>query len=82
MPLFYWKCNECNVQLTRIYSFKESQNGEICSKCNNKMTRSEKGVNAQVYETLDNGLMSKKIERLADAQRIFSDHSKTDPFKE
>lgn len=82
MPLFYWKCAYCDHSIARICSFIDSKKEHICIKCGLPMIRDYKGINSQSYETLDNGLMSKKVERLADAHRLNDEHIKTDPFKD
>lgn len=39
-------------------------------------------MTTNVMEVLDNGLMPRKLERLADAQRLYKERSKIDPLKD
>ena len=47
----------------------------IKCKCGAEATREAQGGSSMVMETLDNGVMSKKLERLADAERLFHDRA-------
>ena len=69
MPLYYFKCLECNLPEKRLLSVAESKQDRHC-KCGGKLKRTPKPPSSQATEILDNGIMTKKIERLVDAERL------------
>ena len=74
MPLFYYKCSICKKPGRRICSPEEAEeHPPLC--CGVPMVRAPQGPTARVVETLDNGVMTKKLERLADAERLFHERA-------
>lgn len=68
MPLFYYTCAKCAKTTRKILSKPEVS---IKCECGHDAERSARGGSSMVMESLDNGVMTKKLERLADAERLF-----------
>ena len=77
MPLFYFSC-KCGTTTRKLLPISQA---EIQCQCGQVAARVASGGSSKVVETLDNGLMPKSLERLADAERLFSEHltEKPDP---
>ncbi len=73
MPLYYFYCEVCQKKIKRI--FPRPCAIVICRDCGAEAKRSPATVSVQVRETLDNGIMSRRLDRLADAERIYNDHT-------
>jgi len=73
MPLYHYACAACGKIMRRICTPEESQKLPVC--CNNNMTRTPKPATLRVVEVLDNGAMSKKLERLSEAERLFHERA-------
>ena len=43
------------------------------------MERNPSGASSQAVERLDNGLMPKAVERIADAERLYKERANKDP---
>lgn len=79
MPIFYYKCEPCNEQVSILK--KTASNALICDYCGLLMKRNAKGPSTQVMDSLDNGAMPRKIVRLRDAERLYSERNrKADPM--
>lgn len=72
MPLYYYYCSECSLEKKRIVDVPVEQ---PCPKCNKNMARSPRPPTSQVMEVVDNGLMSKRVERLNDIESILKERS-------
>lgn len=79
MPLYYFKCSGCKSEFRKILEPLQAKYHEIFCPCGGKVTRLPKAPTTKVVETLDNGLMPKKLERLSEAERIFKERSKNKP---
>lgn len=78
MPAYLFECPVCHSPQRKILSPEEAKDGNIpCQKagCAGKLRRKIKGPSTQITETLDNGLMPRRLERLADAERIFEERA-------
>ncbi len=76
MPLYYFECKKCNRQLRKILPGRVGKGLPHCPECGVNMERLHKPPTTQVLETLDNSLMPKKVERLANAEQLYKDRSK------
>lgn len=76
MPLFRYLCPDCKVDVSKLHAAKERPSF-VCPACGGALVRNPKGPSTQVVERLDNGAMGKAVERLADAERLYSERSKT-----
>ena len=73
MPLYYYKCCKCGQLTRRLLDAEAAEhNLQIC-KCGYTMERAEEGANSRIVETLDNGAMVRKLERYADAEKIYKE---------
>lgn len=71
MPQFKFVCPKCGFKKSRL-----SKDHFECEKCKAQMERNPTGPTNQVYERLDNGLMPRTVERLADAERLNKERAK------
>lgn len=72
MPLYYFKCEGCRTDTRRILKVEEVA-GQKCSACSNLLKRDPRPPTSQATETLDSGVMTKRLERLVDAERLYQD---------
>ena len=71
MPMWYWICDVCRK---RGRSLKIV---EMCD-CGGKVSHDPQSISFQKKEVLDNGVMTKSLERLDDIQEMMADHSQRD----
>lgn len=76
MALFTYRCRSCGASARRIQAAADPP---TCAGCGKKMGRFENPPKAQVKEVLDNGVMSRRVERLADAEELYHDRAVNDP---
>lgn len=76
MPLYHYFCPTCEEDKRRLLSVEAASKDVECSKCKSKMSRKVQGPSSQAVETLDNGTMSKRLERLVDAERLYTERCK------
>jgi len=74
VPLYYFQCPGCGRKERRLLSTEEVEVQRYCI-CGKVLVRTPKGSQAQVVETLDNGVMIRKLTRPADAERIHRERS-------
>ena len=75
MPLFFFEC-ACGKQSKRL--LKKAEDVQDCE-CGAKPTRTPQPMTSRVVEVLDNGIMSRRLERPADAERLFRERTKIKP---
>jgi len=73
MPIFHYFCQNCDKASKKLLE-KEPESLQ-CPVCGSDLVRDMKGPSARVVERLDNGVMPKALERLADAERLFKDRA-------
>lgn len=73
MPLYYFQCETCGKEFRRILKPEEATS-QPCA-CGSTLKRDPHPPSSRVTEVLDNGLMTKRIERLADAERLFRERN-------
>lgn len=73
MPMYYYQCEACKKTVRRICSPEQSTDLPKC--CSGAMVRTPKPPTSRSVETLDNGLMVKRIERLTEAERLFHERA-------
>lgn len=80
MPLYHFVCGGPeHHRVRRIFSSEAAAALKVCPTCATPMERTPHPPTAQVVERLDNGWMTKAIERPADAERIFKERADKDP---
>lgn len=76
MPSYSYRCEACDIDY-RILRLRPPQS-YVCSSCNQPAKRVEVNVTSRIVETLDNGLMPRRVERPADAERLFKERAAED----
>ena len=76
MPIYYFHCPECQETVRKLLK-PEALEGmtPYCPKCHKAMERSPQPPTAKIVETLDNGIMVRRVERLADAEQIHKERA-------
>ncbi len=78
MPAYTFECPICKQWQRAILSVQEMKDGNVPCKtpgCAGILERKAQPPTTQITETLDNGLMPRKLERLADAERIHEERA-------
>ena len=73
MPVFHYFCSQCQTETKKF--FAKGVDSLECPFCGSEMEREMNGPSARVVEKLDNGVMSRSVERLADAERLYKDRA-------
>lgn len=76
MPLFYFKCDSCGTQ-TRIFTVEEAATA-VCKFCKGPVTRTVRPPSSDFKETVDNGIMNRRLEIYPDIKQLLDDRSKAD----
>jgi DNA-directed RNA polymerase subunit RPC12/RpoP len=76
MALFNFRCNDCKKTISLFHRNKSKT--AVC-KCGSKeLIREATGASSQVLETIDNGLMARKIERAPDIEETMKKRTQED----
>jgi hypothetical protein len=78
VPLFNFICTGCREASRRILSPAEAK-GLKCKQCGAALERDPQPPSTQVVESLDKGLMARRVERLRDAEILHKERAKSDP---
>lgn len=82
MPLYNFVCMACGAANRHLMKAADLANAVcLCDKCGGQMKRSPQPPSAIKKEVLDNGVMTKRVERLADAERLVKERSREDNRK-
>jgi hypothetical protein len=76
MPLFNFKC-DCGTKVRKLLPV--APGAYPCPACLTPMMRDSVAPTSRSTEVLDNGMMSRPLERLDNAEEIFRDRARTDP---
>lgn len=80
MPMYRFKCDVCLTTTAKLLldnARAKAFDGTGCPSCSaGKLKRDARPASSRVTETLDNGVMARKIERPADAERLYYEHTK------
>jgi putative FmdB family regulatory protein len=79
MPFYRFECKVCGHRKRKMLPSGQQTQPVACEKCQSTMWRDPNPPSTQVLEKLDNGLMAKPVERLADAERLYHERALTDP---
>lgn len=77
MPMYNYHCPECEQNFRFIKTPEKALLPVNCATCDTLLVRKPAPPTSMVKEVLDNGLMSRKVERLADIEEIVVERSKT-----
>lgn len=69
MPQYNFLCKACG-KAKKVSRKPEQANDPVTCECGTTMTRNPSGATSRIVETRDNGLMSRRVEQLADIERI------------
>lgn len=74
--MYYLVCDGCHKRQRKICKANELAS-QSCGDCKSHLSRDPEPhpPSSQATEVLDNGIMTKKLERLADAERLFKDRN-------
>jgi DNA-directed RNA polymerase subunit RPC12/RpoP len=75
MARFHYKCEACAKDVQRIFSPEEAKQVWLCE-CGGILRRNPRPPTSRTVERLDNGFMTKAVERLSEAPRLFHEHAK------
>jgi len=79
MPMYYFTCDSCATTQGLRLKAGEQKTPHACRDCGSMMRRDPRPPSSQVMESIDNGLMPRRVERLADAERLYKDRAANDP---
>lgn len=75
MALYHYHCEACAKDVQRVFSPAEAKQVWVCE-CGGTLRRTPRPPSTQTMERLDNGFMTKAVERLSEAPRLFHERSK------
>jgi hypothetical protein len=78
MPAFNFKCRACGPFRKLL---DRSAKAHPCPKCSSPARRDPKPPTSNVTETLDNGIMARRVERIQGATEIYSERARQDREK-
>jgi hypothetical protein len=74
--MYCFRCQACDLEVRRILTVDEAKAELRHGKgCEGLLTREVKPPSSQAVETLDNGFMSRRLERLVDAERLYQERA-------
>ena len=74
MPVFNYRCESCGIGVRTM-----SRSSSTHKECGGKLVREPQGASSQKMDTIDNGLMAKKVERLTDVEELAHERAVNDP---
>lgn len=75
MGVYHYKCNKCQTSIRKILAKAEIV---YCETCKSKLKRDPKPLTTKQNEVLDNGIQTKAVERMVDAEEIYKERSRMD----
>lgn len=81
MPLYYFLCSDCGDQTRKLLEPSEAKVSPPC-KCGGDLKRDPHPPSNQVKETLDNGIMARKVERYSDAEELYRNRARAPTKRE
>jgi hypothetical protein len=79
MPLYYFSCSTCKGTVMYRLKAGEQKAPRPCSVCKKVMSRDPRPPSSQVMESIDTGMQFRRVERLADAERLYAERADNDP---
>ena len=81
MAYYRFTCKACGiVSMLAMHSDQQFEGGKC--KCGGDRVRTPNGATSRIVEVRDNGLMSRRVEQLADIERINYERAHQDPDKD
>lgn len=80
MPLFSFKCRVCKRLDRILLSPEEAEQPVFCrgEGCSGKLKRIPKAPTTVVKETVDNGIMARRVEIYPDVKEVMKERNETD----
>jgi len=77
MPAYSFECPVCHKLQRAILSVEEAKGPVPCRTegCAGILKRKARAPSTQITETLDNGLMARRLERPAEAETIYNERA-------
>jgi len=75
MPIFNFFCEKCQKQVRRVLAPEAMLGPVLHQECGSELKRVQSPPSSQVKETMDNGIMAKKLERYANAEELYKDRA-------
>jgi DNA-directed RNA polymerase subunit RPC12/RpoP len=79
MALYRFRCGSCKTEFQKLLIGVPKD--APCPKCGKKAKRNPGGVSTKTTETVDNGIMARRVERIQNATEIYSDRARADTKK-
>ena len=73
MPIYHFECAKCSRAFRVLMARVDGP--YLCLLCGEEMVRQPSAPTTQVKEVLDNGAMTKSLERYADAEFLFKERA-------
>jgi len=73
---FYFRCGSCKHEFAKL--LPRVLKDHKCPKCGARAKRAPRAPTSNVTETLDNGLMARRVERIQGATEIYRERSRAD----
>jgi hypothetical protein len=81
MPLYRFFCAVCDKTVRKMLEPGEQAQQQHCT-CGEPLARSTPATSSDVMEVVDNGLMTRRVERYSEAERLFRERSDSRPSDE
>lgn len=75
MPRYFFMCPGCAEEGQRILTPEQAKEAQWCE-CGDQLRRTPRPPTSQTMERLDNGFMTRAVERLKDAPKLAHEHAK------
>jgi putative FmdB family regulatory protein len=76
MPMYNFRCPQCQSAVKILRRPEKANQPVECPHCKVQMSRDPQPPTSMVKETLDNGIMGRRVERLANIEEIGKERSK------
>lgn len=75
MAKFSFECKDCNFVKDLLRPVCPPDGFVVCGHCKKPMTRAASAPTSRMVEVLDNGLMTRRVERPANADQLYKDRA-------
>lgn len=78
MPVFNYECPKGHVRRRLFSDSKEADAWEALCQCGEELHRAATGATGQAVETIDNGLMTRRVTQYAGQREMVQEQSRKD----
>lgn len=75
MPMYYFQCPDCAFNKRAIRKSADILAVDTCPDCKKPLVRDPRGASSRCVEVLDNGIMTRRVERHSDVERLNTERS-------